>query len=291
MLQAGADPNARTESKLTPLHLAAGSNENPAVTQALLQAGADPNARDDDKSTPLHEAARNNENPAVTQALLQAGANPNAQTNYKSTPLHEAAGSNENPAVTQALLQAGADANAQDKYKDTPLHQAALLNDNPAVRQILLAAGNTHMERTYRSPKKKKGGWGGLGALIAGAAAGAAVGAGVSAEDALEAGVAIAGSVMTGQQSSGNPGGPDGGGSCEIPGYPRPANVANLGLSWCPATVDFQARAFALQAAGAQCAIATGSSSTPEQIQARRQEIQAACARLAALGVSNCRCP
>ena len=39
--------------------------------------------------------------------------------------------------------------------------------------------------------------------------------------------------------------------------------------------VDFQWRVFALQAAGAQGAIATGSSSTPEQINTRRQEIQA----------------
>ena len=90
---------------------------------------------------------------------------------------------------------------------------------------------------------------------------------------------------------AGNVGAGTGSGQCEIPGYPRPADVKNLGLSWCPATVDFQARVFALQAAGAQCAIATGSSSTPEQIQARRQEIQAACERLAALGVSDCRCP
>ena len=86
-------------------------------------------------------------------------------------------------------------------------------------------------------------------------------------------------------------GGAAGGGQCEIPGYPNPGNVANLGLGWCPATVDFQARAFALQAAGAQCALATGSSSSPGQIQARKQEIRAACDRLAALGVSNCQCP
>ena len=55
-----------------------------------------------------------------------------------------------------------------------------------------------------------------------------------------------------------------------------------------------QLRAFELQAAGAQCAIATGSSSTPGQIQARRREIKEACGRLAALAARdgiNCRCP
>ena len=81
-------------------------------------------------------------------------------------------------------------------------------------------------------------------------------------------------------------------GPCQVPGYPNPpSGVSNLGFSWCPASVGMQVRAFALQAAGAQCAIATGSSSTPDQIEARRREIRAACDRLAALGQGNCQCP
>ena len=64
--------------------------------------------------------------------------------------------------------------------------------------------------------------------------------------------------------TSGNTGATAGGGTCQVPGYPNPpGGVANLGFPWCPASVDLQVRAFALQAAGAQCAIATGSSSTP----------------------------
>ena len=114
-------------------------------------------------------------------------------------------------------------------------------------------------------------------------------------------------SPTAGQESTGNTGsgtttasnGPSahtsaivGGGPCQVPGYPNPpGGVASLGFSWCPASVSMQVRAFALQAAGAQCAIATGSSSTPEQIEARRREIRAACSRLAALGQGNCQCP
>ena len=91
---------------------------------------------------------------------------------------------------------------------------------------------------------------------------------------------------------SGNTGTASGGGSCQVPGYPNPpGGVANLGFSWCPASVSLQVRSFALQAAGAECAIATGSSSTPEQIDARRREIRAACDRLSALGQGNCQCP
>ena len=78
---------------------------------------------------------------------------------------------------------------------------------------------------------------------------------------------------------------------CEILNNPNAENVAELGLTWCRSDVSFQVRAFALQAVRAQCAITTGSSSTPEQIQARKQEIRTACEILSGLDVSNCRCP
>lgn len=53
---------------------------------------------------------------------------------------------------------------------------------------------------------------------------------------------------------------------------------------------------YALVAAGVKCAIATGSSSTSEQIQARRTEIKGYCERLTALdgrlgGGGQCLCP
>ena len=329
LLASGADPNARVAQEWTPLHLAARYNENPAVFEALLAAGADVQARDEDQETPLHRAAWN-KNPAVVQALLAAGADPNARDEDQETPLHRAAW-NKNPAVVQVLLAAGADPNARDWHKNTPLHGAAWNKNPAVVQALLAAganrkaknkfretpldeaedAGNStaievlrHQKRTAARKTRTKKRGGGLGAFIAGTAlAATASAAGASTEDA----VALGSSVITGQQPAGNSGagfdpdvlgptgstgGTAGGGSCLIPGYPSPpGGVANLGLSWCPASIDFQARAFALQAAGAQCAIATGSSSTPEQIQARRREIGAACERLAALGVSNCRCP
>ena len=65
----------------------------------------------------------------------------------------------------------------------------------------------------------------------------------------------------------------------EIPGYPNPTNVESLGLNWCGSSVSLQRRAIALQAAGAWCAISGGTSSSPEQVSARHQDINAAVRR------------
>ena len=186
----------------------------------------------------------------------------------------------------------------------TPLFLA-----NEHNRQVLLAAGAGRVESQMAAAKAQRkapsGGGGGWAALVAGVAGGAmAAASGLDAATATELGATIAGSVLadeavgssgTGAASggtSGNTGATAGGGPCQVPGYPNPpGGVSNLGFSWCPASVSLQVRSFALQAAGAECAIATGSSSTPEQIEARRREIRAACDRLSALGQGNCQCP
>ena len=51
-LRSGADPKARAGAGWTPLHVAAGSTENPAVITVLLDAGADPKARAENGVTP-----------------------------------------------------------------------------------------------------------------------------------------------------------------------------------------------------------------------------------------------
>ena len=245
----------------------------------------------------------------MIEALLAAGAKPKARDYNKDTPLHQAARSNENPAVIEALLKAGADLSALNDDGRTPLSLANEHNKNPSVRQVLLAAGAERVESQMAAAKAQRkapsGGGGGLAALVAGVAGGAIASAsGLDAATATELGATIAGSVLadeavgssgTGAASGGTSGNTDataGGGPCQVPGYPNPpGGVSNLGFSWCPASVSLQVRSFALQAAGAECAIATGSSSTPEQIEARRREIRAACDRLSALGQGNCQCP
>ena len=268
LLAAGANLEARNEYGLTPLHGAAESNENAAVIEFLLAAGADVNARNQYGITPSHSVWFN-DNPEVIQALLAGGADPNARAEDGDTPLHRAAAQlfgdeSHAGAAIEALLDAGADAATRNAAGKTPWDLAQeneALKGSDAYWRLNDARFNAPGPDARRAP--------------AGGRPSAAV---------------------PGGGRAGAPGGTVGavasGGQCEIVGYPSPpGGAANAGLSWWPASVDIQVRAFALQAAGAQCAISTGSSSTPEQINTRRQEIKAGCARLAALGVSNCRCP
>ena len=60
---------------LTALHVAAGWNQDPAVTELLLNRGADIDATDSLGRTPLHIASRSNRNPAVAELLIARGAN------------------------------------------------------------------------------------------------------------------------------------------------------------------------------------------------------------------------
>ena len=140
--EAGADVAATDSNGETPLHLAAGSNKNPAVLEALLAAGADVLATDNPGWTPLHSAS-GNQGPALINALLSAGADPTAPASglfAGLTPLHLAAETNENLAVLKMLIAAGADPMARTEKGRTPLHSAAAFN-SAAVVEALIADG------------------------------------------------------------------------------------------------------------------------------------------------------
>ena len=301
LLAAGADVAARSDDGATPLHAAARaiSNENPAVAEVLLAAGADVAARRDDGATPLHEAARFSGSLGVLEVLLAAGANPDTRDRQGRTPVHYAAdGPGTAPAIP-TLIAAGADPDARNEDGDTPLHLAARFtfsfdnesNAGAAIDALLDAGANP----TARN------------------AAGETPWDVARDNDALQRSDAYwrlndarfqeppedtsrrprpglprrQGTEPSAPQRIGGP-------ACEIPGYPSPTNVQRLGLSWCASTVGFQRRAFALQAAGAWCAIAEGTSSSPQQVSARHQEVNAACDALDALGTRggpSCSCP
>ena len=129
------------------------SNATAETVAACLEAGADPNARTDSVpfdsfffvsgpfggDTPLHFASIYSRDRMIT-VLLAAGARVNARDVEGMTPLHVAAGRNRYPAVVAELVEGGADLNARDRHGNTPLH-ASRRNGNPAVPLLLLELG------------------------------------------------------------------------------------------------------------------------------------------------------
>ena len=271
LLAAGAELEVRDEDGFTPLRWAA-RNKNSAVLQVLLAAGAELEVRDEDGFTPLHQAAMN-VNPAVSKALLAAGAELEVRDKDGFTPLHRAADQNESSAVVQVLLAAGAELEVRDKDGNTPLHWAAkyVHGDFPDYLEGL-GDDDPHAEGTIEA------------LLDAGADPMAPNAAGETPWDLAKANKALKGSdaywrlnearfeapgrgargsPTTGQTPTSDKSNvelaaavPSSGPGCMIAGYPSPpGGVANLGFSWCPASVGIQRRSFALQAAGAQCAM------------------------------------
>ena len=93
LLEHGADPRmASKPAGFTPLHSAVADDAGSEVDELvrmLIDAGADPNARSASGGTPLHTAGFTG-NLAVTEMLLAAGADPEATDAKGLTPLDHA---------------------------------------------------------------------------------------------------------------------------------------------------------------------------------------------------------
>jgi ankyrin repeat protein len=109
------------------------------IARTLLAPGADPNARDDSRRSPLALAVRNGSCEQM-QLLLQHGADPNAVDEYGGTALHGAVSNQSLPQV-QLLVEHGADSNLQTS--ETGLIACLLRWDDnlKEIRDYLLAHG------------------------------------------------------------------------------------------------------------------------------------------------------
>ena len=309
LLAAGGDIEARDKWGHTPLHKV---RELP-VLEAMLSAGARVDARNRDGETVLHTAS----NAPVIQRLVAAGARLEARDQLGRTPLHSAADGPVTGKATRALIELGANVEARDETGNTPLLLAAQHQDSHTFDYMAtqLAEGKTTQEEYDLQILFTHAAEAITALLEAGANAMARNAEGHTPWDLARENEPLKTSEAYWQLNDARfaaPAAPGTGGSqaeprrqattpedkqsrtCEIPGYPSPTDVQSLGLSWCGSNVGFQRRAFALQAAGAWCAIAGGSSSSPDQIAARHREIDAACDRLDAMqsaGTPSCRCP
>lgn len=105
----------------TPLHAAAMLGTTRWVSYYLGK-GANPNARNEYGMTPLHEAATRGRRYAIVKALIEAGADVNAKTVSGATPLHGVAIQTWPDArdVVKLLIASGASKSEKDASGRTP---------------------------------------------------------------------------------------------------------------------------------------------------------------------------
>ncbi|KEF60521.1 uncharacterized protein A1O9_02082 [Exophiala aquamarina CBS 119918] len=120
-----ADISVANDQGHTALHLAA-KNDQPAMVKLLLNSGANIEARSDGRWTPLLMAAKAGSEAAIDALLTHTqSANINARTSTGMTALHWAAEKGKLAAVQRILKVPHAYKNAKDSSDSTPLIRAA----------------------------------------------------------------------------------------------------------------------------------------------------------------------
>ena len=160
--------NEKCLSGFTRLHRDARWTNYSQVISAFKDRGANMNVRDSYNRTPLHWAAGCNDEISVhsientiVQALLNAGAKVNAKDDGGRTPLHLAMLYNRNfwGIVEVFLKNTNIDINIQDNNGCTPLHFLAIKNEtydkSAFFQSIKLLVKNEHIDCTIKDNDEK----------------------------------------------------------------------------------------------------------------------------------------
>ncbi|KAK4443259.1 ankyrin repeat-containing domain protein [Podospora aff. communis PSN243] len=141
LLALGADINAPTRGKKTPLMAAVSTDKMSPCFEVLLRAGADPYARDLIGKTVLHMACAKGHAAAV-RALLRLGMDPDdggtSGTGLGYAPIRDSVD------VMRALVEHGANVNQGTIEGYTPLVSATSRNAHRCIR-FLLESGANHL--------------------------------------------------------------------------------------------------------------------------------------------------
>ena len=123
---------------ITPLHLAARYNPNPAVAALLLDGGADVDSRETTNGLRPLLYVTWFSRPTVLEMvslLVDKGADINASDNHSITPLYYAV-SSEEVAVVALLLDRGADVNIRDAAGGTACRRALAFAGTPLLDRL-----------------------------------------------------------------------------------------------------------------------------------------------------------